>query len=1081
MTRNTIVKKRAMRLAPPPARAFWNHDVTSLIASAGPVGRLATALGLMNVVAPARRLPLLIGTLMIAMVMAVLPTVPASAATDYTDGYAICSAPFVDGANGANNKHFVIQFGRTQHPGICAAEQTVIDSTITVRGVPNTTAQRNRIVEFGRGEVGAEILLKLEDIVQRHDAGDVLQPWESDAYAWWQQRVALAKLAAVKQAIVEYQDWGNDPCNYTPPAPYTYDPYTGGTCSGTTELNGIFTGGPNPPTFKNFLTYGVTRYANNQAEKLGYISAHVGANTALLTGLVAAGAGAAYGIGFGILQLSAVQAMVFLQFATATAFPTLGVAAIGPGIAGALIVAGIVRGVQVIEAGAIGKKLNDAETAAQALVDDPSSIDLGAMLKNDDYDSQMALGAFTAALAPYPDPSASEVTAATPDPNVSTPWFKITDGTSTEFTQKISFASVTPTDVNVRANYEAWLDHNWWVVQEVSAADSSTLIRTLTPTLPVFVTGGTQGNVQYVPGSGFAVGIDNGSGADTKYPPGPTFTFKAPPVGGDNTDLSIANVTDVTASLYDRPYLDGLTTSPTSPAEGGTFTVSGTYHDPAGSTGSVKLAVPGASKSVSGLADGDTFSLSVTLPDAGSVTATLSSSNADGHSGVDTTYPLYVSNPAPTDLTLKIVNTANDGYGPEPGIPVEADVTFSDVPTDTTHTYTVQWGDGTTSTGTFDAATPPTHTYTADGVYLPTVTISDEDGASASIIGSVIVNDVPVLTGLPSSVTIDEGQSVSWPVKVVDSSPLGFPTVTYKWTDPEHPDSATAIGGTASTNTSHDVTLTHLFDEEGTFTETFTPIDATGLHGKPVTVTVTVNAVPPTLTTTSLTNTDGSAIGAAGVLVGRAVKLSAAFTEPGADPDVLTVNWGDGTTDTTGEITGRSASFDHTWATDGTKDVVVTVEDDDGGTATRTIPVTVSGLTDVAGTTVQSLTQLQGTTASQIRDVINLLDNGGNGNFVSAIDRDQPKLAATKLRDAIVNLTGLADQGVAVQPEIDSLLDLFGFWASTVVDQAQTDGTASAKQISAALSYLDQAASAAASGDAAGAAQLYRKAVSEVS
>ncbi len=68
-------------------------------------------------------------------------------------------------------------------------------------------------------------------------------------------------------------------------------------------------------------------------------------------------------------------------------------------------------------------------------------------------------------------------------------------------------------------------------------------------------------------------------------------------------------------------------------------------------------------------------------------------------------------------------------------------ITFSDPAAADTHSAVIDWGDG--STETVNPAASPlalSHTYTAAGVYTASVSVSDDDGGTASAAASVVVN-----------------------------------------------------------------------------------------------------------------------------------------------------------------------------------------------------------------------------------------------------------------------------------------------------------------------------------------------------
>jgi PKD repeat protein len=75
---------------------------------------------------------------------------------------------------------------------------------------------------------------------------------------------------------------------------------------------------------------------------------------------------------------------------------------------------------------------------------------------------------------------------------------------------------------------------------------------------------------------------------------------------------------------------------------------------------------------------------------------------------------------------------------------VTVTASFTDPGSNDTHTCTITWDDGTTSTGTVNETAhtcTASHTYTAAGVYTITVTVTDDDGGSGSATTMVVVYD----------------------------------------------------------------------------------------------------------------------------------------------------------------------------------------------------------------------------------------------------------------------------------------------------------------------------------------------------
>ncbi|HEX4633920.1 MAG TPA: PKD domain-containing protein, partial [Gemmatimonadales bacterium] len=64
----------------------------------------------------------------------------------------------------------------------------------------------------------------------------------------------------------------------------------------------------------------------------------------------------------------------------------------------------------------------------------------------------------------------------------------------------------------------------------------------------------------------------------------------------------------------------------------------------------------------------------------------------------------------------------------------QLNASFTDVDGDGPWTYNINWGDGSSSTGTLSAqgAIGPSHTYVLPGAYTITVTVTDSHGATGS-------------------------------------------------------------------------------------------------------------------------------------------------------------------------------------------------------------------------------------------------------------------------------------------------------------------------------------------------------------
>jgi Ca2+-binding RTX toxin-like protein len=127
--------------------------------------------------------------------------------------------------------------------------------------------------------------------------------------------------------------------------------------------------------------------------------------------------------------------------------------------------------------------------------------------------------------------------------------------------------------------------------------------------------------------------------------------------------------------------------------------------------------------------NGGTISNTHRYADNGSYTVTLTLT--DGTSTISDTLVVTVSNVAPVGGTLSGLAAAVRGQTVNYSLP------FTDAGTADTHTASIDWGDGTSSTGVVTESAgvgtvTGSHVYTTSGNYTITFTVSDDDGASVT-------------------------------------------------------------------------------------------------------------------------------------------------------------------------------------------------------------------------------------------------------------------------------------------------------------------------------------------------------------
>lgn len=267
--------------------------------------------------------------------------------------------------------------------------------------------------------------------------------------------------------------------------------------------------------------------------------------------------------------------------------------------------------------------------------------------------------------------------------------------------------------------------------------------------------------------------------------------------------------------------------------------------------------------------------------------------------------------------------------------------------------YLWSFGDGATST-----EANPTHRYAAAGTYEVSLTVTDDRGATDTVVKQVPVTFVDTV---PAAAFVQTCDNRTCTFDASASSDVEGPLQGFAW---DFGDGTSAEGAVAE----------HTFAADGTYEVTLTVTDGAGQEAStssPVSVTY-VYADPVAVLGSSCTDLactfDGSA-------------------SSDADGPVATWAWdlGDGTT-------ADGATVEHTYAAAGTYPVVLTVTDGEGRTAQATADVTVTApttpITAVDGRSVNANATrfaLQVPTTAQPGDVMVLLFSG-NTQTVTVAD-----------------------------------------------------------------------------------------------
>ena len=372
----------------------------------------------------------------------------------------------------------------------------------------------------------------------------------------------------------------------------------------------------------------------------------------------------------------------------------------------------------------------------------------------------------------------------------------------------------------------------------------------------------------------------------------------------------------------------------------------------------------------SGLGPFDGRTLSYVFADNGEHDLQLCVTDVGDNGSACVTFHVSVGNADP-------VTEAGAGHTVLEGDIVSLDpATFNDPGTADTHTATIDWGDATSpdngdvsetpfgppgSTAGLNGRVRGSHAYADQGTgsYVVTVTVEDDDGGVSADSFTLTVNNAPPVVDAGDDVSIPEGSLFELPsVSFNDPGTADTHTATIDWGDGSAveagsvtespfgpPGDAAGLDGT--------VDGSHTYADNGVFTVTVTVDDGDGGSDSD-SIEVEVTNVLPLITPS----------GEPEVIIFSPLHINSPFSDPGFDcPDcpvdgttenfTATIDWGDPTpietvvisksaggpgTPTTGLVAG---SHEYDWI--GTYNVIVTITDDDGGSASFTHVVEVLG------------------------------------------------------------------------------------------------------------------------------------------
>jgi len=364
-------------------------------------------------------------------------------------------------------------------------------------------------------------------------------------------------------------------------------------------------------------------------------------------------------------------------------------------------------------------------------------------------------------------------------------------------------------------------------------------------------------------------------------------------------------------------------------SEGVTFSQNGSFTDPDANSWTATVDYGDGSGVQPLTLVGKTFALSHLYTDNGTFNATVTIN--DGTATGSDVVVVTVNNVTP------VVSAGPDFNGAA----LSQAGSFTDPGADT-WTATVDYGDGAgvQSLALVGKTFTLSHTYVGSGTYTVTVTVTDDDtGVGSDEVVVNVANTAPVVSA-GADAAISEGGTFSQNGSFTDPDANSW-TATVDYGDGSGVQPLTLVGKT--------FTLSHLYTDNGTFNATVTVNDGTAT-GSDVVV-VTVNNVAPVV----------SAGADATINEGATFSRNGAFTDPGADTWIATVDYGDGAGAVSLPLVSKSFALSHSYADNGSYTVTVTVTDDDGGSDSDQVLVTVNNVAPVVSAGADAIINEGGT------------------------------------------------------------------------------------------------------------------------
>ncbi|MDO7868518.1 PKD domain-containing protein [Nocardioides jiangxiensis] len=434
----------------------------------------------------------------------------------------------------------------------------------------------------------------------------------------------------------------------------------------------------------------------------------------------------------------------------------------------------------------------------------------------------------------------------------------------------------------------------------------------------------------------------------------PTRSWSAPgsyPVKLTVTDPYGASAsTTVTVTVSNKTPVAAATATPTAPRPGDTVTFDGTgSSDPDGDALTYRWEFPGG-------ATATTAKATRTWSATGSYTAKLTVTDPYGASS-STTVSVNVSNQAP------VASATATPVAPHVGDAVSFDATGSSDPDGDALTYLWAFPGGATAT-----TAKASHTWSATGSYLVTLTVTDRYGASSSTTVTVNVgNAAPSAVGTATPAAPHPGSVVTF--DATRSSDPDGDALTYLWD---------FGGGDTATTAS----ATHTWASLGSYPVTLTVTDAFGASDT-TTLTVVVSNRAPVVS---------AAVTPAAPLPGDVVTFDGTGSSD-PDGDALTYLWDFG-----GGDTASTAKATRSWSAPGSHTGTLTVTDAFGASSSTTVTVTVANTAPTASFTFAPQPLYTGVTATFDASASSDQESPGSLTYAWSVDGGAPVEGATLAR-----------------------------------------------------------------------------------